>query len=313
MRIVFAGTPRFAEVSLRRLLDSSHDVVAVLTQPDRPAGRGNKVLPGPVKCCALDAGVPIYQPERLQDNGLDVIQRHAPDFVVVVAYGMILPSSWLALAPYGALNVHASLLPRWRGAAPIHRAIMAGDEKTGVAIMQMDQGLDTGPLWAEASCAIKARETTASLHDRLAMLGAQLLRHTLDHWDERQQPRPQSTDGITYAHKIGKEEAVINWQDSAINLDRNIRALVPSPVARTTCRGIALKIWQAHVATEPGLPQGRPGEILRLGAREIVVQCGQGALAIERLQRPGANALAVHEFCQGFPLALGDFWGEEKE
>ncbi len=294
LRIIFAGTPEFAAVHLNSLLHSQHQVAAVYTQPDRPAGRGKKLHASPVKQIALAANVPILQPPSLKDA---LVQQElagfGADLMIVVAYGLILPGEVLAAPPLGCLNVHASLLPRWRGAAPIQRAIEAGDEESGITIMQMDEGLDTGRMLARASCPIDLNTTAAHLHDALAELGKSLLLEVLDSLPERQKSgRDQDDKLATYAAKIKKSEAQIDWCDDARALARKIRAFNPFPISYTFLAEERLKI---HAATATGdeAPTSPPGTILRADQGGILVACGMGQLCIAQLQLPGGKTLSA--------------------
>ena len=318
MKIVFAGTPAFARVALQALLDAGFDVPLVLTQPDRPAGRGLKLQASPVKELAVARGIAVAQPRSLRLDGKfpddaaaarEALVAAAPDAMVVAAYGLILPRWVLDLPRHGCLNIHASLLPRWRGAAPIHRAIEAGDATTGVTIMQMDEGLDTGAMLLELAEPIAADDTTARLHDRLADLGARLIVPALRAAGAGAlQPRPQPTDGVTYAHKIEKAEAAIDWTLPAAVIERRVRAFDPFPGATTGWRGEALKVWGARA--EPGsagVAAGvAPGRVLAAGADGIVVATGDGLLRLTALQRPGGKRLPVAEFLRGGPVAVGE-------
>lgn len=293
-RIVFAGTPEFAAVHLRGLLDSGHQVIAVYTQPDRPAGRGRKLTPSPVKELARARGVPVYQPASLRNaEAQETLASLEADLMVVVAYGLILPQSVLDTPRQGCLNVHASLLPRWRGAAPIQRAIEAGDEQTGVCIMQMDAGLDTGPILAERSCPIGPQTTAADLHDQLAELAVPLLLEVLaDLEGALSGARPQDDQGACYAGKIAKSEAQIDWRRSAAELDRCIRAFNPFPVCYTTLEGELIKVWRARIVSRAPAVEP-PGTLLRAGTEGLLVQCGAGQLLLQHLQLAGGKPLEV--------------------
>ena len=319
MRLIFAGTPEFAQVAMAALHAAGHEIVLVLTQPDRPAGRGMKLQPSPVKQWALDHGVPVAQPRSLRLDGKypedaaaarDTLQAAKADAMIVAAYGLILPQWVLDLPPKGCLNIHASLLPRWRGAAPIHRAIEAGDTQTGITIMQMDAGLDTGDMLLVLPCALSAEDTTAVLHDRLAALGGQAIVQALAALDAL--PRQvQPSDGVNYAHKIDKSEAPIDWTLSAEVLARRIRAFDPFPgmtVPLAMASGVeTLKLWQAVAETAEGQAQvgAQPGTVLSADASGVRVACGEGVLCLTQLQRPGGKRLSAADFLRGCPLQPG--------
>jgi len=301
LRIVFAGTPEFALPTLARLASSPHRLIGVLTQPDRPAGRGRAPKASPVKQRALELGLSLDQPADLKTpESRAMLLQWAPDLLVVVAYGLILPPAVLALPRLGCINVHASLLPRWRGAAPIARAILAGDAHTGVSIMQMEAGLDTGPVFAAASVPIDSSATSAQLHEQLASLGASLLLATLDGVAAgTAHAVPQAEQGVTYAAKIERREARIDWDCTAEHIDRQVRAFNPWPVAETLWRGGQLRIWEAAViaaTAAPGAPAARAGTVLGLDERGLQLACGQGVLAIRRLQLPGRRVVAARDF-----------------
>lgn len=313
MRVVFAGTPEFARAALERLHASGVAIPLVLSQPDRPAGRGMKLQASPVKCFAVDHGIPVAQPRSLRLDGKypdDALAARAaleaarPDLMVVAAYGLILPQWVLQLPRLGCLNIHASLLPRWRGAAPIHRALEAGDAETGITIMQMDAGLDTGDMLLVERLPIAADDTTASLHDKLAALGARLIVEAIElaacgglH------PVAQPAGGVTYAHKIEKNEAAIDWAQPAEVIGRRVRAFDPFPGASTLISGEPVKVWRCQV--EPDAAAARPGTVLAADGSGIVVACGSGALRLMQLQRAGGKRLAVADFLRGFPVAAG--------
>ena len=312
MRLIFAGTPEFAQVALAALHAAGHEIVLVLTQPDRPAGRGMKRQPSPVKQWALDHGVPVAQPRSLRLDGKypedaaaarETLLAAQADAMIVAAYGLILPQWTLDLPPKGCLNIHASLLPRWRGAAPIHRAIEAGDAQTGITIMQMDAGLDTGDMLLVRHEPILSNDTTAVLHDRLAALGGEAIVQALASLDALPH-EAQSVEGVTYAHKIEKAEAALDWSLPAEVLARRIRAFDPFPgmtVPLATASGVeTLKIWQA--VAEPAMPTAAPGTVLSADATGVRVACGQGQLCLTRLQRPGGKRLTAAEFLHGCPL-----------
>ena len=305
MRIVFAGTPVFAAAALQALIESHFEVALVLTQPDRRAGRGLRELPSAVKLLALRHGLAVAQPATLRDEEIiEQLRSTAAQALVVAAYGLILPSPVLDVFPAGCINIHASLLPRWRGAAPIQRAILAGDRETGICIMRMEQGLDTGPVYLARKIPIVPDDSAGSLHDRLAALGAQCIVEALPQIGQRTlAPSPQPADGITYAHKILKAEAAIDWQRDALNVDRQIRAFNPFPGAFSWLGKETVKIWRGFAGA--GL-SGTPGEILACGADGISVACGKGILNITELQRAGGRRLSAAEFLRGLPAAQGE-------
>ena len=301
VRLVFAGTPAFALPGLRACLDSGADVVAVYTQPDRPAGRGRGLTMSPVKQAALQAGIAVEQPESLKDEAAQRrLRDYAPDLMVVIAYGLILPKSVLAISRLGCWNVHASLLPRWRGAAPIQRAILAGDSETGVCLMQMEKGLDTGPVLLSVRTPIERNDTGGSLHDRLAELGAQVLAQGLQRvmYGETLTPTPQSGEGVTYAHKLDKSEAKLDFAQSAIALERKVRAFDPWPVAEAEVAGEKVRIWSAQ-ARDPGLGtrnSTKPGEIVAASKHGIDLGCGDGVLRVLKLQRAGGRVISAADY-----------------
>ena len=304
LRVAFAGTPDFAVPHLRACRLEGVEIVAVYTQPDRPAGRGRQTAPSPVKQAALDAGYRIEQPESLKDaDARQTLRDLELDLFIVVAYGLILPRKILPMPRHGCWNVHASLLPRWRGAAPIQRAILAGDTETGVCVMQMEAGLDTGPVLLEQRIAIAADETGGSLHDKLATLGAASLRETLQHLlrGEILAPRMQSTDGVTYAHKLDKAEARIDWADDAGSIERKVRAFDPWPVAEGDVGGERLRIWSA-TALPP--VKASPGSIVAAGKSGIDIATGEGALRIRELQRAGGRRMSAADFINARPALI---------
>jgi len=323
LRLVFAGTPEFARVALAHLHAAGHDIVLVLTQPDRPAGRGMKLQPSAVKQFALEHRLTVAQPTGLRLDGKfaheaqaaqALISQACADAMVVVAYGLILPQ-WVLVSmagpgQWGCFNIHASLLPRWRGAAPIHRAIEAGDTETGVTIMQMDAGLDTGPVLMQERMAIRPDASTATLHDALAALGARLMVQALNH-PAALQPRLQSEEGVCYAHKIDKTEAAIDWKQSAQQIARKVHAFDPFPGASARLAGETLKVWGAQaLAHSEGASlisaPAHPGLILASEPRGLVVATGAGTcLRITHLQRPGGKRLAVADYLQGHAIAPG--------
>lgn len=301
LRLIFAGTPDFAAHHLQVLIDSPHEVIACYTQPDRPAGRGKKLRPSPVKEKALSAGIPVYQPLSLKGDA-DQAELAAldADLMVVVAYGLLLPKAVLDTPRLGCINVHASLLPRWRGAAPIQRAIEAGDKETGITIMQMDVGLDTGDMLIKAICPISNNDTGGSLHDQLMQLGGPALIEALTQLAAgRAQPERQEDNLSNYAPKISKAEAQIRWRDSATQIDQKIRAFNPFPVAYTVpakTPDTAVRIWQASPL--PG-SAAEPGTVADITPEALVVACGEGRLAITQLQLPGKKAMSVAELLRG--------------
>jgi methionyl-tRNA formyltransferase len=294
MRIIYAGSPDFAVPALRALIDSPHEIMAVMTQPDRPAGRGRKLTPPPVKVCAREHNLPVLQPESLRDSAIQQqLEDLKPDCMVVVAYGLILPQAVLDIPVHGCINVHASLLPRHRGAAPVQAAILAGDPLTGVCLMQMEAGLDTGPVLLSQTTDVGSYETTGELTERLADLGAELLIRGLPKISAGTlQPAVQPEAGVTYAGKILKAEATIDWTLSADEIVRRVRAFNPWPVAQTLLQGKQFRIWRA-IADDCLIDQGMPGEIIELGSRGLVVQAGQGLLVLQEVQLPGKPRVAV--------------------
>ncbi len=299
LRLAFAGTPDFAARHLRALLDAGADIAAVYTQPDRPSGRGKKLVPGPVKQLALEHGLDVHQPRTLK-GAQEQAQLAAlqVDVMVVVAYGLLVPPAVLALPRHGCINVHASLLPRWRGAAPIQRAIEAGDPETGVTIMQMAEGLDTGDILHMAHCPIDARETGGSLHDKLAALGPSALITTLDRIARGEaHPVPQDDSRACYAPKISKAEARLDWTRPAAALERQVRAFNPFPVAFFVLESETVRVWEASV----GAGAGEPGTVLAVDDRGIEVACGEGSLLIREMQLSGKKRLPVADILRGHP------------
>lgn len=279
----------------------------MLTQPDRPAGRGLRPSASAVKQLAAARGLEVFQPQTLQDEGaLDRLAAARPEALVVAAYGLILPQRALEIAPHGALNIHASLLPRWRGAAPIQRALLAGDRETGITIMKMDAGLDTGPMLSLHRLAIAEDDDAQSLHDRLAALGAEAVVGAFAEIAAgRARPLPQPGSGATYARKIGKDEAELDWTKPCVELERAVRALRPSPGARSQLCGETIKVWRARCVAR----KGTPGEVLESSAEGILIACGEGALLATELQRAGGKRLAAADFLRGFTLARGERLG----
>lgn len=291
--LVYAGTPEFAVPALNALVAAGHRVHLVLTQPDRPSGRGRRSQAPPVRRAAEELGLEIAQPQRLDETAREAIAACRPDAMVVTAYGQLLPQSVLDLPRLGCINIHASLLPRWRGAAPIQRALLAGDRQTGITIMQMDRGLDTGPILSQHPVPIVADETGGSLHDKLAGLSGPAITETLaERAAGRCQPRPQPEQGVTYARRLDKTEALLDWRQPAAELERRIRAFVPWPVAFTHWHGRALRIHAAEVAQA----SGAPGEILRLDAGGPVVAAGTEGLRLTRVQLPGKRPVSGRDF-----------------
>ena len=303
MRIVFAGTPQFAVPTLEALLASGHDLPGVYTQPDRPAGRGRQLQASPVKMLAREHGLAVFQPETLRDPAAQAtLTALTPDLMVVIAYGLLLPQAVLDLPRLGCVNLHASLLPRWRGAAPIQRAILAGDRESGITLMQMEAGLDTGPMLIRRSCPIGPHETAGELHDRLARLAAEVITQALPALAEaRLTPEPQPAAGVTYAAKLDKAEAWIDWHQSALAIDRQIRAFNPWPIAQTRCGDQVLRIWRAR--PEPDRPEpAAPGTLVQADREGVAVATGEGRLWLEQAQLPGGRPLPAVELARGRAL-----------
>ena len=304
MNVLFAGTPEFAARCLEGLLESRHRVTGVMTQPDRPAGRGLALAPSPVKRLAAARGIQVVQPASLREaHSQAELESFRADVIVVAAYGLILPQPVLEFPRCGAVNIHASLLPRWRGATPIQRALLAGDRETGISIMQMDSGLDTGPVLMQEKIPILEDDTTGTLRDRLAELGAKLIVQALDALEAGGvRATPQPAEGATYAAKLGRGEARVDWRESAVSVNRRVRAFNPSPGADARVRGVDLKLWRCVTAAG----QGAPGEVLEVGRGGLCVACGEGVLVVAELQRSGGKRLPVAEFLRGFPLSEGE-------
>ena len=306
LRIIFAGTPEFSVPCLEACRASGAEVVAVYTQPDRPAGRGRKLTPSPVKQAALAAGIPVEQPESLKTlEARETLAAYRPDLMVVVAYGLILPRKVLAIPRLGCWNVHASLLPRWRGAAPIQRAILAGDAESGVDLMQMEAGLDTGPVLLERRTAITREDTGGSLHDRLSLLGADALIEGLQRAiaGESMPARPQSDDGVMYAHKLEKAEARLDFTRAAIALERQVRAFDPWPVAEGEIAGEQVRIWAAHAIDDATTVL--PGQVIGAQRHGIDIACGEGVLRVTALQRAGGKRISVTDYLNARPELRG--------
>jgi methionyl-tRNA formyltransferase len=308
MRLIFAGTPAFAAAALDALAEAGHDIALVLTQPDRPAGRGMKLTPSAVKQAAQARGLPVFQPTSLKPAEAQAALRAvAAEVMVVAAYGLILPQAVLDIPRRGCLNIHASLLPRWRGAAPIQRAILAGDEVTGITIMQMDAGLDTGAMLLKTAVPIENEDTAGSLHDTLARVGAASIVEALARLDEIT-PQAQDEALATYAAKLTKEEARLNWSQPAMELARAVRAYNPVPGAHTLLDGQMVKIWQA-TSLASNTSGGSPGEVLATGERGIVVACGEGTLNIAELQLAGGKRMTAAALVAGHALQPGRLFG----
>ncbi|MDN3476771.1 methionyl-tRNA formyltransferase [Pseudoalteromonas sp. APC 3355] len=313
LRIIFAGTPDFAARHLQALIQSEHQIVGVYSQPDRPAGRGKKLKASEVKELALEHNLPVFQPQSLKnDEALAELTSLNADIMIVVAYGLILPKAILEAPRLGCLNVHGSILPRWRGAAPIQRAIWAGDEQTGVTIMQMDEGLDTGDMLHISRCPISTTETSASLYTKLAELGPDALIETINKLANGEiTPEPQNDELANYAKKLSKEEAYIDWSMSALQIERNIRSFNPWPMCFTQMGGQTVKIHQAQVL----LQSGDPGQILSSDKNGVVVACGEHALCITQLQPQGKKPMAINDFLNGRSdwVTPGTILGENNE
>ena len=319
MRLVFAGTPEFARTALSSLHHAGHEIALVLTQPDRPAGRGMKLQASAVKQYAIEHGMPVSQPQSLRLDGKypdealaaqQAIANANAELIVVVAYGLLLPDWTLHSVPKGCLNIHASLLPRWRGAAPIQRAIEAGDSDTGVCIMQMDAGLDTGEVLMQDSLPISDSDTSASLHDKLAALGSRLIVGTLSALPQLQ-AKVQATEGVTYAAKILKDEALIDWRLPALRLSQRIRAFDPFPGAHTVCQGQVLKIWSA--LSLPTTSHAEPGTVVQLHAEAFDIATGDCLLRVTQVQRPGGKRISAAEFLHSQALTVGMVLGQSAD
>ncbi|QEY25679.1 methionyl-tRNA formyltransferase [Neisseria zalophi] len=305
MKVIFAGTPDFSAAALKAIAAAGFEIPLVLTQPDRPKGRGMKLQPSAVKQAAIELGLTVAQPVSLKnEDAQELLRQQEADVMVVAAYGLILPKSVLTIPKHGCLNIHASLLPRWRGAAPIQRAVEAGDAETGICIMQMDEGLDTGDVVSEHRYAIKQHDTAGDVHNALMLLGAQAIVADLQRLEQegRLKSMPQPENGVTYAHKLAKEEAKINWHESAEVVERKIRAFNPVPAAWTEYQGKPLKIWQAEVVDYSDVA----GEVLYCGSDGLIVACGEQALKITELQPAGSKRMSIAAFAAGKRIEVGE-------
>ena len=308
MRVIFAGTPDFSVPALQALIDSKHDVIAVYSQPDRPAGRGRKLTASAVKTKALEYDIPVYQPENFKSlESQEILADLHADVMIVVAYGLILPESILNTPKYGCLNIHASILPRWRGAAPIQRAIEAGDPESGVTIMQMDKGLDTGDMLAVLATEISPEDTAQTLHDRLSNLGSTALLKTLEEIEQAKLiPIKQGEEFVTYAHKLSKAEAEINWSEDAQTIVKKIQAFNPWPVAFTNFKGKALRIWKAEVVQRQPAEK-LPGGVLNLDKAGLEISTGKGVVRLTSVQPSGKKAMSAYDFAQARDLVGKSF------
>ena len=309
-RIVFAGTPAFAAGALAALIRAGHEIALVLTQPDRPAGRGMRATASAVKQVAEQHGIDVFQPLSLKNDpaGIEPLRALPHDVMVVAAYGLILPQAVLDLPRFGCLNIHASLLPRWRGAAPIQRAIEAGDAATGICIMQMEAGLDTGPVLLREETPIDANDNAQTLHDKLAEAGARLIVDAVARIGQLS-PTPQSADGVTYAAKISKAEATLDFSQPALVVARKLRAFDPAPGANTLINGSAVKLWAGEALPPTFSGPKPPGTLVQADGSGVVISCGAGFLRVTQLQKPGGKRLDAREFLHGFPLAPGTVCG----
>ncbi|MFN3234194.1 MAG: methionyl-tRNA formyltransferase [Gammaproteobacteria bacterium] len=297
MKLVFAGTPDIAAMTLQSLIDANHEIIAAYTQPDRPAGRGKKLTKSPVKVLAEQHNISIEQPQRFDEQAIATLKNYQPDMMIVIAYGVILPKAVLDIPTHGCINVHYSLLPRWRGAAPIQHAILAGDTQTGVTVMQMDEGLDTGPMLKQTMTTIVSEDTSQTLYDRLAALGASCLCETLEDYLSLN-PKKQDSTRATYARKIQKNQAKIDWQDPAIFSERKVRAYYPWPVAFVEIDGQPVRIWEASIEASDSV--NPPGTVISADKSGIVVQTGENALRLIKVQLPGKRAMPVSDVLNAY-------------
>lgn len=305
MKIIFAGTPPFAAAALAALHAARHQIALVLTQPDRPAGRGLKLRPSAVADQATRLGLALAKPESLKGEAIETtLKELAPDAIIVAAYGMMLPQKMLDIPKYGCINIHGSLLPRWRGAAPVQRAIEAGDTETGIAIMQMNAGLDTGPVLLLKACPIAADDTSGTLFEKLTVLATVAIINALEKLPALQ-AAAQATDGVSYASKITKAEARINWNQSAVVIERRMRAFDPAPGCESMFDGELLKIWRASVSSVGSDPAKAPGTIIEVTTDRLTVQCAHGALDLVTVQRPGGKRMAIADFLRGSTIQTG--------
>ena len=308
MRLVFMGTPEFSVPALEALYQAGHEIIAVYTQPPRPAGRGHKVQKSPIHVFAENLDIPIYTPKKFQEGEIQELQSHRAEVAVVVAYGLILPRAALDCFPYGSLNIHASLLPRWRGAAPIQRCIEAGDQKSGITIMQMEEGLDSGPMLLKEEIPLNPEITGGELHDILSTMGASLIVNALQQLENGKiNPILQDDTQVTYAYKLSPKEGKIPWLKSAKEIEQRIRAFTPWPGNWCLLEGERIKILEAHIIKEKFIndssSKGQPGQII--STKPFIVACGKGFLEINKVQKPGKKPMAVEDFMNGFPISIG--------